>query len=371
MSVFFEVGHGVIDLTRTMAPTGQDYSSFLASTLEAIRSKEDLATILRHHRYLGNERDIAAASTWIKPRYEFSKIEDRLVVTGGTQATLLVLLGSLVGAGNLIATEQYTYPALMPLCRLLGIRVAGIAIDEEGIIPEHLEEICAKKRPKAVYLNPTIHNPTTITFSTERREAIARIAERYDLQIIEDDVHGRLVGPGPDPIASFAPERTWYILTLSKSLGIGLGVAYLVAPSASAMSLLVGEVQSVSAWFVRALPAAVATHFIESGIANSILSGVCDELDMRSVIVRTVLSGLEYKLAPRSLHVWLPLPRGWVAKEFLEASALAGIAVQGGDAFKTSKDDAPEGIRVSIGKSLSREELSHGLRIIRAILVED
>ncbi len=77
-----------------------------------------------------------------------------------------------------------------------------------------------------VYLNPTLQNPTAITMPEHRRKALARIAQRCRLRIIEDDPYWLLADAPPPPIATFAPEQTHYIATLSKCLTPGLRVAF-------------------------------------------------------------------------------------------------------------------------------------------------
>jgi DNA-binding transcriptional MocR family regulator len=59
----------------------------------------------------------------------------------------------------------------------------------KGIDPAALGEACGRERPEAVYCVPTIHNPTTATMSAKRREAIAEVARRFGIAIIEDDAY--------------------------------------------------------------------------------------------------------------------------------------------------------------------------------------
>src|SRR5438128_1561056 len=74
----------------------------------------------------------------------------------------------------------------------LGVRLVGVAMDDGGILPEALAKACRTHRPKAVYLIPTLHNPTTATLLPERRSAIAKIINDADTILIEDDAYGLL-----------------------------------------------------------------------------------------------------------------------------------------------------------------------------------
>ena len=104
----------------------------------------------------------------------------------------------------------------------LGLRLHGLALDEEGVRPEALEEAARGGRARLVFLNPTAHNPTTATMSQGRREAIVAIARRHELILIEDDVYGQLPEDRPPPLAVLAPERTVHISSASKSVAPGL-----------------------------------------------------------------------------------------------------------------------------------------------------
>src|SRR5258708_10938769 len=104
-------------------------------------------------------------------------------------------------------------------------------MEEHGLIPRTWEEACRSLRPTALYCVPVLHNPTTATMPLERRREIAAIAARYRLPIIEDDTYGLLARQAPPPIASFAPDLTYYIGGPSHVATPLLRVAHLGAPS--------------------------------------------------------------------------------------------------------------------------------------------
>ena len=144
--------------------------------------------------------------------------------------------------------------------QIAGVRLHGLDIDADGIVPESFEAACRSLRPRALYCNPTVQNPTTAIMPAERRAAIADIARRYDVSIIEDDALGRLHLDAPKPIATLAPERTWYVMTTTKCLSHGLRLAYLVAPSSGAASRVIGPVEHLSYWHPAPLLAAMVTR---------------------------------------------------------------------------------------------------------------
>ena len=111
--------------------------------------------------------------------------------------------------------------------------IFGLIEQMRGARPDALDEACRKHKPRAVYLVPTQHNPTTATMDAGRRKAIADIIRKRGTVLIEDDVYGPLE-PQASPIANLIPERTYYAASIAKCIAPALRVAYLLAPDAAA-----------------------------------------------------------------------------------------------------------------------------------------
>ena len=153
-----------------------------------------------NYRELGgseDERDVAAA--WLRSRIPTAQ-GDRLVVCPGTQTALFGLLAMLTSPGDVVLTEALTYPGMKAAAAYTGVRLVGVAVDKHGIIPEALKSACRKHAPKAIYLIPTIHNPTTTTMPRRRREEIANIVSSSKAVLLEDDAYGALA-PDVTPLA--------------------------------------------------------------------------------------------------------------------------------------------------------------------------
>jgi DNA-binding transcriptional MocR family regulator len=110
-------------------------------------------------------------------------------------------------------------------------------MDRGGMRPDALNAACERWRPRAVFLVPSLHNPTAITLAEERRQALVTILRRHNVLIIEDDVYRPLLDEELPSFASLEPELTIYISGLSKCVAPGLRLGFVVAPRA-----LVGDV---------------------------------------------------------------------------------------------------------------------------------
>jgi 2-aminoadipate transaminase len=155
-----------------------------------------------------------------------------ILVTTGSQGVLDGIAKILISPGDGIAVEAPTYLGAIQAFNPYEPRYARMETDEEGVIPESLEDVLKREEVKFVYLVPTFQNPTGKTLSLKRREKIAQIIYRHNALLVEDDPYSmlRYRGEPLPPIYTFAPENTLYISTLSKVFAPGLRIGFFLAP---------------------------------------------------------------------------------------------------------------------------------------------
>ena len=150
-----------------------------------------------------------------------------VVTTGATQA-LYLLCNALLDPGDVVLVERPTH--VMPLKRfvLAPARLISVPGDEDGLDPVPLEAAVLEHRPKVIYTIATFQNPSGTTVTVERRQAVAQIAERHGVWVIEDEPSRELYyesGPAPALLASHARESVTYIGTLARRSRRGCGSA--------------------------------------------------------------------------------------------------------------------------------------------------
>ncbi|MDH6517340.1 2-aminoadipate transaminase [Streptomyces sp. SAI-135] len=159
---------------------------------------------------------------------------DDVLVTTGSQQALSLLATALVEPGDTVLVESPCYLAALQAFGFAGARVVAVPGDDEGPDPVALEELVARERPKLLYTVPTFQNPTGRTMSAERREAVASVAARRGLWIVEDDPYGelRFEGERVPWIAAHeeARDRTVLLGSFSKVMAPGLRLGWLRAP---------------------------------------------------------------------------------------------------------------------------------------------
>ncbi|QKX58560.1 uncharacterized protein TRUGW13939_05685 [Talaromyces rugulosus] len=114
-------------------------------------------------------------------------------LTCGSTSAIEIALRMFCNRGDWILTESFTYPGTLMAARAQGLKTQGIEMDDDGLVPEDLDtklrcwDTSRGRKPFLLYMIPSGHNPTGITQSTARKNAIYQIAERHDLLILEDD----------------------------------------------------------------------------------------------------------------------------------------------------------------------------------------
>lgn len=286
-------------------------------------------------------------------------------LTNGATSGMTVALMSAAPPGTTVATEAIGHHTLVPLATYLGFNLEGLPIDEDGLIPEALDQACADTDIRAVFVQPSIINPTATLMSERRREAIAAVARKHDIAIIENDVLGPLVENRAPAVAAFAPERTLYVTSFSKITVPGLRVGYLAAPDRYAAA--VANRHLVSNWMATAMVAEIATKWVGDGTAMELVQWQRTALRRRQAIADEVLAGIQHRSNRDSLHIWLPLQDGRTEEAFVSQARQQGVAIAPGVSFRTSQAPWTPAVRISLG-STTEAELRAGLTVIARLL---
>ena len=356
----------ILDLSMNTPPppAGVDFDDMLKQGLSQVLMRADNAALMTYHLGGGSDADRKAGARWLQPM--FGQLDARqLVVCPGAQAAIAALILALTAPGDVILAEPTTYPGLRAAATQFGRQLIAVDADEQGMMPERLEEACRRHKPGLVYLNPTLQNPTTVTMPARRRKEIAGIAQRCKVRIVEDDPYWLLADVPPPPLATFAPGEVVYISTLSKCLTPGLRVAFVLIRDPDERERFLAALRAF-ALMAAPLTAALATQWILDGSADGLLEGVRNEARLRHRMARDILAG-RYGGAGDGLHVWLELPAYWNSAQLARAAAGEGIAVTPAEAFAIGSGSM-NAIRISLGSIQDRGRLRAGLQRLSDLL---
>ncbi len=355
---------GLIDLS-ILKPVGERrHVERMRAALSDLRDSLPPTVLFSFRPSVVQRRHREVASDWLE-RCGIATSPDRVHITNGATPAMTIALMSAAPPGCLVATEAIGHHTLIPLAKYLGLRLKGIEVDEDGIVPEALAEACRASEVKVLVVTPSAANPTVTLVSPARRAALVEIARRHDLLIVENDAWGPLVAERPPPFAALAPERSLYITSFTKCVMPGLRVGYLVAPEV--MISAVANRHLVANWIATPLIVEIATRWIADGTAWELLEWQRAALAARHALADRVLGALPRRAHPNSLHIWLPLPPPWDEDTLVAHARLQGVAVAPGGAFATEPPVAPPAVRISLG-STSTAELRQGLEVIARLV---
>jgi DNA-binding transcriptional MocR family regulator len=354
-----------VDLSMNVPPQPAEAALDLriAQSMAAIERRAGFSALLNYQRPGGGQAELDEATKWLSPRMT-ALSNERLIIFPASQSAIFAVLLFLCRRGDCVLAESLTFPGFRSAAQKLGLNVLGVPMDSEGVLPDAFAKAIRAHRPKAVYLTPTIHNPTTATMSAQRRKDIAGILRKAAIPLIEDDAYGFL-DRSRDLIATLIPDQTFVTTSLSKCLTPGLRVSFLAAPDSASASSLRGVLQSI-AHMAPPLMVALVVEWLRTGDAEAIISAIRREAGARQDLAARILRGHAYMAHPNGHHVWMPLPEGWDRMDFVAQLLRRGLGVVASDAFAI--DAAPQAIRLGLGAARTSEDLASALYLLTAML---
>lgn len=356
---------GMIDCRMNRAvDVGQ--GQIITAALERLIARHGGALpVTDYHRFGADIAEREAAADWLRSGGVPVRPED-LVISAGAQHGILSALTAIGDGGEaIVLTEPLVYPGVKDCARAIGVRLEPVEADAHGVLPDALDAACARYRPSAVLLSLNIQNPSMVTTPLARREAIAEVAQRRRIAIVEDDVYGWLTPERLPSMADIAPERTWYITGLSKCVAAGLRMGYVLTPPGRGEHTarnLHGFAQNVP-W----LSSALAAELLLSGDAARIKAAVRAETEARAALMREMLGPMA-RTDPAASRAWLPLPEPWRASDFCAALAAKGVLITPAEIYAVGRSPAPHAVRIGIGNASTRAEVTRGLGLIAETL---
>ena len=306
-----------------------------------------------------------AGASWIRRRGIHASA-DEVLITAGSQEAYHLLLSTYTHPGDPVLVEETTHVSMKFLGNFLNLKMIGIPLDDQGLIPHALDTAARNNKAQILFLTPTLQSPTTSIMSAERRQEIVDVACRNNLFIIENDPFSEFVDNAPPPIAVYAPERTAYVTTLSYLGSPEIRIGYM-----KIFKRKIPELQAAKRALAIAgsiLSAEIATHWINTGILERLVLWQIEEVKSRAKSLRKFLKGLDYQYSPNGQFLWLKLPAPWRATDFTIAANDRNVMVLEADRFVVGRGAAPHAIRISITSAQNRELLNEGLQILSDLM---
>lgn len=304
--------------------------------------------------------------------------EDVVVTVGGQQALDLVAR-LFLDPGDVVLAEGPTYVGALGAFQAAQAEVVHLAMDDDGLVPEALEEAIGRvaadgRRAKFLYTIPTYQNPAGVTLSDERRERVLEICDRAGLLIVEDDPYGQLgfEGEAPAPLRARRRDGVFYLSTFSKTFAPGLRVGWLLAPPAVRDKLVVASEAQILCPSAFA-QAAVTQYFATMPWYEQLKSYREIYRERRDALLgalgQLMPEGTTWTRPGGGLFVWATLPHGLDAKEMMPRALNARVAYVPGTGF-FADGGGRANLRLNFSFS-SPERIREGVRRLAGVVDEE
>jgi DNA-binding transcriptional MocR family regulator len=268
---------------------------------------------------------------------------DSITIVDGALDALDRVVNELVDPGNIVVVEDPTFPPILAMLKLAGARIIGVPLDQHGVRLAPLAEAMTAS-PRAIFLQPSGHNPTGSNTTRERAHAIAHLIDDSSTIIVEDDHASMVAGVSIESVGQVSPDRVIHIRSFSKSHGPDLRIAAIGGPSAF-VGKVVRRRQLGPSWTSRLIQR-ILLGMLTDPASEAHVAKAADVYRQRRLELRTRLAqhGIDV-IAGVGLNMWIP-----VGDEQRAVVALAahGIGVAPGRPFRAA-ESREQHIRISVG----------------------
>ena len=287
--------------------------------------------------------------------------KDNILLTNGAGEAIQLVSEALIDPGSIVLVESPTYTESLLTFRKQGAQCISVPSDDNGIVPEALEDVLSKRRVRFLYTILNFQNPSGRTSPQERREEILRIVENYNVPILEDDPYHYLSYDRvpPDSYLKLAGEdkRVIHTNSFSKTVAPGMRCGWAVIPGSLIKQM---NALRVSAGLTRAaIVQKGLVNYLKSIDFNERVNFLCDTYRVRRNGMMKAIAdhldplGIKTNYPSGGFFVWAEVPFIDDVKSFARFAVVEKkIGIIPGSAFFT-QDEAHKGnnsFRISFAK---------------------
>ncbi|MCM1023113.1 MAG: PLP-dependent aminotransferase family protein [Prevotella sp.] len=296
-------------------------------------------------------------------------IDDLIITSGGQQGNELSCKVFL-NEGDTLICESPSFIGSINSFKSYNVNLVGVEMDDEGIDPAKLEDaVKSNKNVKIIYLIPNFQNPTGKCMSYERRKEVYRLAQKYDIMILEDNPYGEIRFEGEDipSVKSLDTDgRVIYVGSFSKILAPGIRVGFVSAPKEVVQKIVVCK--QVADVHTNILAQIIADEFLNKYDIDAHLTKIRgiyrDKCGlMLSEIEKNFSKKISVTHPQGGLFIWATLPDGCDMMGFCKKAVEAKVAVVPGNAFTVHEDDPTNSFRLNFSTP-TNEQLVKGCEIL-------
>lgn len=159
-------------------------------------------------------------------QYYHVPVQCMVVISGAQQGLDLVAKVFSAKISDTMLFEDPTYPGAISLFKARHF----VPLAPDGPDLGRLKDKLNRSNIQLFYTMPTVHNPTGLMYSQEKKVAVARLARHYNFYIVEDDFLSEFRSDAGPRFVDICPEKTIHIKSLSQTTVSGIRLGFMVVP---------------------------------------------------------------------------------------------------------------------------------------------
>ncbi|PLW74914.1 PLP-dependent aminotransferase family protein [Cohaesibacter celericrescens] len=296
----------------------------------------------------------------------------------GAQAALFAALQMVAKPDLPVLVEELTFPGMKVAARQMGLRLVPVTMDDRGILPEDLDRAARASGARILVVSPILQNPTGTTMDAARRAEIARLAEKLDLLVIEEDVYGGF--SKEPPLSLQLAGRSILVGGLSKLVAPGPRFGFIISTlegedrAPVGLNFSTNELVHVTSWMAAPIMLELACNWIEKGEVDNHMEWQRQEARARQGLLRRKLGLPALGRAPAAPHIWIPTgassqllgglpnhPDCGTGEQMAAKASAAGVALVPASTFCAGRIQS-DGVRLCVTAPLNRSDLTEACK---------
>lgn len=316
------------------------------------------------------------AKNLLQPKGLTATEDDIAIIAGGLEA-MNIVCQLLINPGDVILVESPTFVQSVEIFELFQAKCVGIEMDDEGVVIKDLEKKIKEYNPKFIYVIPSFQNPSGRTMRVERRKAVAELASKYEVPVLEDDPYKelRFVGEDIPPIKYF--DKTGHVIyanSLSKIYSPGARLGFIYASRDFLYEVF--NVKTATNSQNNGIAQVICAEFFKRGLYQSHLAEVRKiYLERRNVMLECIDSMLPAgtkRVCPEGgLFTWVELPEGYDTTELLKKADDYKVSFLPGEGFFVGgKGEGKNCMRMGYG-NVTVENIREGMKRLASLINDE
>jgi len=338
--------------------------------------KNDAGLALQYGKTEGYPPLIKQIRQRLKTKYGIDTPGDEILVTHGGQQVIDLATKCLVNEGDTVIAENPSFIGALNTFRSFKANIAGIPMDNEGMVIEHLENaLKTEKNVKLIYTIPTFQNPMGVTMTPGRRRRLYELAVQYNVPVIEDSPYFELAYSGEVVPPIKAMDKTGHIIyagSFSKVISPGLRLGYAVAPAELIAKMTVAK-QGEDVCTNQLTMVSISRYLERYDLDKHIKICCAAYAKKRDFMLECIEKYFDKRVTHTSpgggLFIWCDLPEGYSGTDLWRFALEHKVACVPGATFDVNSDPQNRGFRLNFSLP-SLEEIDKGCRILGECLRE-